>query len=84
MDKIIFYTLTDWSIPPTKEEIKIEETNDAQIRWFTKKRVKGACWPYKLAHELGWVIRSPIDVTIEPVEEVQVSVDDPQESFNIY
>lgn len=79
MNKVRFFKLTDWAILPEKEVITVNEMNASQIRWFEKKRVKGACWPYKLAKELGWVIRSPIDVMIEPVEEVQVSVEKHEE-----
>ncbi|HDX9688630.1 TPA: hypothetical protein ROY10_004222 [Bacillus thuringiensis] len=75
MDKVTFYPLTEWAILPEKEKVNLSSENFSEIRWFHKKRKKGACWPYKFAKELGWIICSPIDVIIEPVEEVQVSVE---------
>lgn len=73
MDNVVtFLKLQDWSIPPEKEIITKEEPSANNIRWMHNSRVKGSCWPYKIAKEIGWVIKSPIDVEIEPVSELQV------------
>lgn len=76
MEKIKFIKLTDWTMLPKKEEMQNTEFEDQGIRWIKNKRIKGKCWPYKMAKKVGWTIVSPIDITAEPVQELQVSGDE--------
>ncbi|MCR6850045.1 MULTISPECIES: hypothetical protein [Bacillus] len=72
MEKVKFIKLTDWALLPMKEIVSNEQFDDAAFRWNKKRRVKGACWPYKMAKEIGWTVFSSIDVEIHPVTEMQV------------
>lgn len=72
MSVVKFIRLNNWSILPTKEKVTTPEPIPTSIRWLTKERVKGACYPYKMGKQLGWIISSPIDVNISPVEEIQI------------
>ncbi|KEK21679.1 hypothetical protein [Bacillus gaemokensis] len=69
MEKVKFIKLNDWSLLPFKEKVSNEQFHDKEFRWIKNRRVKGACWPYKMAKEIGWTIVSSIDVEIHPVTE---------------
>lgn len=79
MEKVKFIKLTDWTLLPIKERVTNEWIDDKDIRWIKNRRVKGACWPYKMAKEIGWTVFSPIDVEIQPVTEMQVECKDQSE-----
>ncbi|WP_281200514.1 hypothetical protein [Staphylococcus schleiferi] len=49
------------------------------LRWLSQERVKGKCWPYKLAIETSLEVLAPFDITCEPLVETQVSVNDEME-----
>jgi len=72
VQKVRFLTLTSWTLPPIVETVTVPEARDADLRWGRNTRVKGACWPYKMGKQAGWTIRSPLDLHIEPVRELQV------------
>ncbi|HFK1754518.1 TPA: hypothetical protein ACGXP3_005003 [Bacillus cereus] len=77
MDKIKFIKMNEWAILPEKNILENREIyHGDDLRWIKNNRIKGACWPYKMAHDLGWIIKSPIDIQLEPVEEVQVQCED--------
>lgn len=85
MTQVKFFKFHDWALPPVKEIINLPATDASSIRWFSKERVKGACYPYKLGKQIGWTILSPIDIEIHPVDEVQIrgTQDDVLEVGNI-
>lgn len=73
--EVIFSKKTAWAIPPVKEQITVQPAYDDDFRWIKQRRVKGACWPYRAAREIGWTILSPIDVEIHPVSEIQIGAE---------
>ncbi|MGG3191079.1 hypothetical protein ABEP42_24055 [Priestia megaterium] len=74
--KLTLFNLNKWSILPEKEQIDKPKINvDRDLRYIHNQRVKGVCWPYVTASKFGWIIKSPLDVAIEPVEEYQVKCD---------
>ncbi|MFC5701443.1 hypothetical protein ACFPVX_09105 [Cohnella faecalis] len=81
--EVTFVKMTPWAIPPVKEKLVVHPVPDEDFRWIKQRRVKGACWPYRAAKELGWTIRSPIDVDIEPVSEMQITTEKPEEIAQI-
>lgn len=79
MGKIVFKKLNDWAVIPERPNIeKVQVSKNQDLRWIENNRVKGACYPYRMASNLGWIIKSPIDVDVYPVEEKQVKCE-PQE-----
>ena len=74
-----FTPLIDVALLPRKAKVEEPEFTDDSSRWIANRRVKGACWPYRMAKEIGWTIRSPVDVEIHPVREIQVRADRPEE-----
>lgn len=63
----------DWSIVPEKNEINPPSRNESRgLRWIKNERIKGICRPYVLGNTIGWVIKSPINLDVEPVKDLQV------------
>lgn len=76
---ITFRRLIQAAILPEKEKFIVPQPTDQEARWIKNHRVKGACWPYRSAKELGFTIYSPINVSIHPLTEIQTKVDKPEE-----
>lgn len=79
MTSVKFTKLLDLAILPIEEKVEEPRYNDESSRWIKNRRVKGSCWPYRAAKEVGWTIVSPIDIDIYPVKEIQTAVDTPEE-----
>ncbi|MGG4493014.1 hypothetical protein [Brevibacillus reuszeri] len=75
MISIKFNQLLDFAILPAHEEIADTRWPDNSSRWIKTRRVKGICWPYRKAKELGWTIHCPVDIDIQPVKEIQTSIE---------
>jgi hypothetical protein len=43
------------------------------FRWWRQSRVSEKCLSWRLARELGWVVPSPVDVTMQPLRDVEIS-----------
>lgn len=76
---ITFRRLIQTAILPEKEKLAKPELLDQEARWIKNRRVKGVCWPYRSAKELGWTLYSPVDVAIHPLSEIQTTMDKPEE-----
>ncbi|MCC6677202.1 MAG: hypothetical protein IT436_08660 [Phycisphaerales bacterium] len=67
-----------WAIPPERERIATDDLKDyaataeREFRWHRAGRVPELCWPWRLAAELGWVIRCPVDLRMEPFRDFEV------------
>ncbi len=79
MTTITFRRLIQTAILPEKEKLAKPELLDREARWIKNRRVKGVCWPYRSAKELGWTLYSPVDVAIHPLSEIQTTMDKPEE-----
>ncbi|MBW7473972.1 hypothetical protein K0T92_04400 [Paenibacillus oenotherae] len=77
--EVIFSKKAAWAIPPVKEHVTVQPSHDEDFRWIKQRRVKGACWPYRAAREIGWTILSPIDVEIYPATEIQIGAEHAEE-----
>lgn len=79
VQKVKFIKLNDWTVLPFKPVPEKIETNSSQnMRYVSNQRVKGMCWPYVAAQNIGWIVKSPIDINIEPVEEYQIKCTEEQ------
>ncbi|CAM4467838.1 hypothetical protein FHS16_003226 [Paenibacillus endophyticus] len=79
MGMVTFQRQIQAAILPSKDKMVLPPKYDAEARWVKNRRIKGACWPYRSAKELGWTIHSPIDVEIHPLQEIQIIFDKPEE-----
>ncbi|MGW4412421.1 hypothetical protein ACWEJ6_51095 [Nonomuraea sp. NPDC004702] len=73
-----FDALYEWAIVPEKVKVARSaerETGELYRRNFRYQRHvrrAGSCPPWVLGQELGWIIRCPIDVTLTPIDDVQL------------
>jgi hypothetical protein len=77
--RVSFKIKHEWALLPHKHQVdRHAAALDAGIyarnfRWFRKTRTAAACWPWRVAQELGWVIPSPVDVHMTPLRDVEVA-----------
>ncbi|HEX6748491.1 MAG TPA: hypothetical protein VF092_14430 [Longimicrobium sp.] len=57
-------------IPPPPDESAMYERN---FRWVRQPRRAERCGPWRLGSDLGWIVRSPVDICLTPVHDVQVA-----------
>jgi hypothetical protein len=50
------------------------------FRWLRAERQAEFCTPWVLGHELGWRLDSPVDVTLDPLEQIEVDPGDNPEA----
>jgi len=55
---------------PKRDEARMVEEN---FRWVRISRSAELCRPWRLAQEVGWVIDSPVSVTMDALRDVQVA-----------
>jgi hypothetical protein len=76
--QVTFRQVFPWAILPRKvkvdpepkrEEARLMEEN---FRWVRTSRAAELCRPWRLAQEVGWVIDSPVSVTMDALHDVQV------------
>lgn len=70
-----------WAILPAKCKVGVESAkNDAAMyaenfRWMRSDRVPELCWPWRLGHEIGWTIASPVDIRMDRIDDVELAAD---------
>lgn len=75
-----------WALPPERARIATEElkehaaTVEREFRWHRAGRAPELCWPWRLGAELGWIIRSPVDIRMEPFRDFEVEARPGQEA----
>jgi len=85
---VIFERQYDWAFLPIKKKAdevdsSIKELYEDNFRWLRQNRKKEYCAPWRVGNELGWYVCSPIDVTIYPLDDFEMSLD-PNEMENIH
>jgi hypothetical protein len=74
--------LYEWAILPCKQHVdRAAPREEARLlaenfRYHRQFRRADACPPWVMGQELGWVIPSPIAVTLTPLDDVQLAADD--------
>ncbi|GGL59015.1 hypothetical protein [Planomonospora parontospora] len=74
---IRFGQLYDWALLPHKHKVaRVAEREAAEMyekhfRYNRRVRPATSCPPWVLGQELGWVVQSPIDITLTPVDDIQ-------------
>ena len=75
----MFLPLYDWALLPVKRTIDPTPiAHDARVtnsnfRYLRMSRVSQLCKPWRAAAVLGWDISSPVDVTLAPIGDVEIS-----------
>jgi hypothetical protein len=76
----------DWAVLPLKRRVDRTaaktraEVLAADFRWLRAERVPENCLPWVLGYEVGWRIRSPVDVTLSPLDDVEVALSEDNEA----
>lgn len=86
--KVIFKREFEWALLPEKKQFSSSDFDNKKLyennfRWLRQNRKKELCFPWRSGNELGWYICSPIDVTLYPLEDIELSLD-PKELENIH
>lgn len=77
--------LHEWAILPAKYQVdRNRARQEAQLltthfRYQRSVRYAEACPPWVMGQELGWVIPSPVNVTMTPLDDLQIAVDGDEE-----
>lgn len=78
-----FRQLYPWALEPVRHRI---DRNAAQerakvyrdhFRFVRAERQAEFCPPWVLGQELGWQVRSPVDVTLGPLPQIEITADAP-------
>lgn len=77
---ITFRKEFDWAVLPEKKQIVPADHDNSELysknfRWVRQYRKKELCLPWRAGNELGWYILSPIDVTLYPVDDVELHLE---------
>ncbi len=66
-----------WAIIPDRPvpDRRPSEPPEGWSRWLRADRTHHRCRPSSLGERLGWMVRSPIDVEMSPVEQVEVGAE---------
>ncbi len=78
--KVEFKKEYEWSLLPAKISVQSSVFDNSELyennfRWLRQYRKKELCFSWRAGNELGWYIRSPIDVTLYPIEDTELSLD---------
>jgi hypothetical protein len=80
-----FSQLQPWAIMPGKFQVdRVGARNRADLyrqsfRYVRAERRPEHCAPWVMGQELGWRVHSPVDVTLTPLEQIEVEADaDPE------
>lgn len=78
MGIFVFAKTLPWAILPrarVEREQRGEgaDSNYDSFRYLRNSRRKENCWPWRLYDQMGWDICSPVDVTVEPLLDVEIS-----------
>src|SRR4051794_15862752 len=77
--EMVFAQKYEWALLPRKAEVDARaatvraELYERHFRWIRRRRARELCWPWRLAEELGWLIPSPVDVTMAPLDDAEVA-----------
>jgi hypothetical protein len=76
-----------WALVPEKSKVNRRGSQEDEriyaesFRWIRKSRVPEACWPWRVAEELGWIVRSPVDVRMTAIKDVELAC--PPDEFDL-
>lgn len=77
-----FEKMYDWALIPesikydAESEFTVKNIYEKNFRWLRNDRTPALCSSYRKAYEIGWVIRSPVNIDLSPIHEVQLANSD--------
>lgn len=70
-----------WALVPTKNNAGVEAAKRSaamyaeNFRWMRMDRMPDLCWPWRLGHEIGWTIPSPVDIRMDRIDDMELAAD---------
>lgn len=89
MPEVTFRTLQPWALLPAKPRVDRAEARaerDAyreSFRYLRVPRLPADCPPWVLGQELGWSVRSPLTLTMKPLDDVGLAVPDSEDPHQV-
>lgn len=77
--RVQFGKRLEWALLPEKASVDLSAARERAslyeggFRWLRASRVAEQCRPWRLGRELGWIVRSPIDIRFTPLPQIEVS-----------
>ncbi|MGW6875902.1 hypothetical protein [Streptomyces xanthophaeus] len=85
MPEVTFTPLQPWALLPGKPRTDRaaaraeRDTYQASFRYLRIPRLPADCPPWILGQELGWRVRSPLTLTMKPLEDIGLTVPDSED-----
>ncbi|MFD7541889.1 hypothetical protein [Streptomyces sp. NPDC059819] len=85
MAEVTFHPLHPWALLPEKPkasraEARVErDAYQDSFRYLRIPRLPADCPPWVLGQELGWSLRSPLTLTMRPLEDIGLAVPDAED-----
>lgn len=79
-----FGQLYPWALMPAERGTQVEKPKRDlfdDFRYFRQNRRRENCWPWRVANQLGWDVCSPVDVTVEPLSDIELTASLSQEEI---
>ncbi|MGW1412541.1 hypothetical protein [Streptomyces sp. NPDC002403] len=82
MAEVTFRPLQPWALLPDKPRIDRaaaraeRDTYQESFRYMHIPRLPADCPPWVLGQELGWNVRSPLTLTMKPLDDIGFAVPD--------
>ncbi|MFJ6250609.1 MULTISPECIES: hypothetical protein [unclassified Streptomyces] len=82
MAEVAFRPLQPWALLPEKPRIDRaqaraeRDTYEASFRYLRIPRLPADCPPWLLGQEIGWNVRSPLTITMRPLDDIGFAVPD--------
>jgi hypothetical protein len=76
---VAFIRQQDWALIPESAKVDTAAARDEAMlyrehfRFARNERRPQACGPWVQAHRLGWLVRSPVTVTLRPLHQVELA-----------
>jgi hypothetical protein len=75
--EIMFRQVHPWAILPRKHKVNPKpKREEAQLManhfaWVRASRSAELCWPWRMSQELGWIVESPVTITMDAFHDVE-------------
>ncbi len=75
--EVTFRLVHPWAILPRKQKIDPQPKRDEarlmaeHFAWVRASRSPELCWPWRQSQELGWIVESPVTVTMDAIHDVE-------------
>ncbi len=75
MSSFVFKKTLPWALLPSVRTsvTHADDGSHESFRYLRHDRRRENCWPWRLFDQMGWDVLSPVDVSLEPLLDVEIS-----------